>query len=157
LTRPPPQSSNGWHAAEAALLLDSYRHWTGRELLAASSDPAETARRLFLAPFVVVAHGPDPDPCFNYGNAAALRLFELDWEGFMQLPSRRSAEPANRQGRAELLARVRRDGYIDDYSGIRISARGRRFRIERALVWNLIDTDGRHLGQAACFSQWTFL
>ena len=157
MTKPPPQTSNRWYAEQAALLLDSYRHWTGRELLTPAADPAETARRLFLAPFVVVAHGPDPDPCFDYGNEAALKLFELDWEAFIQLPSRQSAEPANCKDRAELLARVQRDGYIDDYSGIRISARGRRFRIERALVWNLIDTDSRHLGQAASFSDWQFL
>ena len=157
MTRPPPQVDNGWYAEQAALLLDSYRHWTGRELLARSADPVEAARRLFLAPFVVVAHGPDRDPCFDYGNAAALALFELDWEAFMQLPSRKSAEPANRQDRAELLARVQRDGCIDDYSGVRISARGRRFRIERAMVWNLIDASGRHRGQAASFSRWQFL
>ncbi len=157
MTRPPPQASNGWYFEQAARLLDSYRHWTGRELLARASDPVETARRLFLAPFVVVAHGPDPDPCFDYGNAAALALFELEWGAFIELPSRQSAEPVSRQERAELLARVQRKGYIDDYSGVRISAQGRRFRIERARVWNLIDASGRHRGQAASFSDWQCL
>lgn len=157
MSQPAPQASNGWYAEQVTRLLDSYRHWTKRELLARSSDPIDTARRLFLAPFVVVSHGPDPDPCFDYGNAAALRLFELEWEAFVQLPSRRSAEPVNRGDRAKLLARVQRDGYSDDYSGVRIGARGRRFRITRALVWNLIDDGGRNLGQAATFSDWQFL
>jgi hypothetical protein len=157
LIRPPPQAGNRWYAEQAALLLDSFRHWTGRELLERSSEPIETARRLYLAPFVVVSHGPERDPCFDYGNAAALKLFALKWEDFIQLRSRRSAEPENREERAMLLERVHRCGYIDDYSGVRISARGRRFRIERALVWNLIDDSGRHLGQAASFSEWKFL
>jgi hypothetical protein len=54
-----------------------------------------------------------------------------------------------------LLERVTRDGFIADYSGIRIAASGRRFRIERAVVWNLIDADGTRHGQAATFDCWT--
>jgi hypothetical protein len=46
---------------------------------------------------------------------------------------------------------VGRDGFIDDYAGTRISATGRRFRIERAVVWNLIDAAGVRHGQAAMF------
>ncbi len=53
-----------------------------------------------------------------------------------------------------MLERVTRDGFIDDYAGVRISARGRRFRIEQAVVWNLVDRVGRHHGQAATFSHW---
>jgi hypothetical protein len=45
-------------------------------------------------------------------------------------------------------------GYIDDYAGVRVSRTGRRFLIEGATVWNLIETDGRLVGQAATFSRW---
>ena len=55
------------------------------------------------------------------------------------------------------LARVSRDGYIDDYRGVRISATGKRFMIEEAVVWNLIDAAGGHHGQAATFSRWQLL
>jgi len=48
-------------------------------------------------------------------------------------------------------------GFIDDYAGIRISKSGRRFKISRATVWNLISEDGQPCGQAAMFTQWKFL
>ena len=56
--------------------------------------------------------------------------------------------------RQRLLERVSRHGYVDDYSGVRITRSGRRFRIHKATVWNLFDSEGRHCGQAACFDQW---
>ena len=56
--------------------------------------------------------------------------------------------------RDALLAEVSQHGFSRSYSGIRIAHSGRRFRIEAATVWNLLDADGRHLGQAACFAHW---
>ena len=47
------------------------------------------------------------------------------------------------------------NGYADDYSGVRISAHGRRFTIEQATVRNVVDKDGNNFGQAATFAQWT--
>ncbi|MDQ6733057.1 MAG: MEKHLA domain-containing protein, partial [Nitrospirota bacterium] len=38
--------------------------------------------------------------------------------------------------------------------GVRISKTGRRFLVEQALVWNVLDVDGKMVGQAATFSQW---
>lgn len=67
------------------------------------------------------------------------------------MPSRLSAEAPLREERQALLERVSRRGFIDDYAGIRISARGTRFRIENAVVWNLIDAAGVRHGQAAMF------
>ena len=58
------------------------------------------------------------------------------------MPSRLSAEQLLRDEREQLLARMSRDGLISDYNGVRISATGTRFRIERATVWNLIDKMG---------------
>ena len=92
---------------------------------------------------------------FNYGNAAALRLFEMTWAEFTALPSRLSAEPTHRDERARLLDTVARQGFIDDYRGIRISKSGARFTIEQATVWNVIDDSGTLVGQAATFSAWT--
>ena len=59
--------------------------------------------------------------------------------------------------RAELLDRVTRAGFIDDYAGIRISKTGKRFRIWQAVVWNLRDRQGAFAGQAASFTDWEFL
>lgn len=56
-----------------------------------------------------------------------------------------------------MLERARAKGYLDDYRGVRISHSGRRFLIEQAVVWNVIDPAGHRQGQAATFSRWTFL
>lgn len=131
-----------------------YRRLTGRDLVdPALSDP-DAARAMFQAPFVLLCHDTREDPVFNYGNLTALGLFELDWERLTRMPSRLSAEAPDRAERARLLAAVSERGFIDDYSGVRISATGRRFRIARATVWNLFDDEGRLAGQAATFADW---
>ena len=138
------------------MLLDSYRHWLKAELIPRGT-PEEDARTLFLAEFVVVSHGTQPDPILNYGNRAALDLWEMDVETLLRTPSRLTAEPVHRDERAQLLERTTRDGYVDDYQGIRISATGKRFRIHKAIVWNLIAADGSRAGQAATFADWEWL
>lgn len=115
------------------------------------------ARRLFEADFVVVSAGADAEQLLNYANATALRLWEMDWAMLTTTPSRQTAEPVHQDERAGFLRRVREKGFIDDYSGIRISSSGRRFRIQKATVWNLVDKSGLYLGQAATFLNWEFL
>lgn len=147
-----------WHSAaslqHSQVLLDSYARLLGRELLPRVGPVEEQAWALFHAPFVVLSHGTQDDPILNYGNAAALALWETDLATFTSMPSRLTAEAPRRDERARLLERVARDGYIDDYSGIRISTTGQRFFIERATVWNVFDSDGVRVGQAATFSEW---
>jgi hypothetical protein len=138
-------------------LLDSFRHWTGRELLGRSGSIEDQARVLFDAPFVVVSHGTDPDPILNYGNHAALELWEMTWEQFTQTPSRRTAEPLNQEERAVMLKAAGERGYFRGYRGIRISSTGRRFLVEDATVWNVLDPSGRRIGQAATFVRWSIL
>jgi hypothetical protein len=146
-----------WVMAHIADLARSLKHWTGRELMPGVSDPAELAQKVFAAPFVLVSHGLEADPVLNYGNRAALALWEMSWEELTRTPSRLTAEAPNREERARLLAEVTRHGFIDDYSGVRISKTGRRFRISRATVWNLLTADGRPSGQAAMFDRWEYL
>ncbi len=138
-------------------LARSLKHWTGRELLPSLSDERELAQKIFEAPFVLVSHGTETDPILNYGNRAALELWEMSWSEFTSTPSRLTAEAPNREERARLLSAVTERGYIDDYSGVRISKAGRRFRIERATVWNLTSEIGQPCGQAAMFDRWQFL
>jgi hypothetical protein len=154
---PAPEESNGFLAERARRLIESYRRWTGRDLVDRELSPVEQARALFEAPFVTASHGTEADPVFNYANRAALTLFETSWPDFTSMPSRLSAEPVAREERAQLLARVNRHGFIDDYSGIRISASGRRFRIRRATVWNVVDARGVPAGQAVVFHDWEYL
>lgn len=152
-----PDASNGFQAANAQLIASSHLRLLRRPLLPAGEDGGDAARRLYHAPFVVLAHDAAPDPVFFYANLAAQKLFELSWREMVRLPSRHSAEPLAREERQRLLYRVARQGYIDDYAGVRIASSGRRFRIDGATVWNLLDEAGRTVGQAATFADWIAL
>lgn len=135
-------------AARIALIAWSFERLLGRSLVT-GSDPIAA---LWHAPFAVVAHGIEVDPLFFFGNASALTAFESDLAQFVGMPSRLSAEAPLREERQALLDRVTAHGFIDDYAGVRISAKGWRFRIGPAVVWNLVDADGGCHGQAATFS-----
>ena len=152
-----PARENGYHQEHAILVLSSFARWTGRALLANAPAPAEQAAGLFHAPFAVVSHDTQRDPIFNYGNRTALELFGYSWAEFTALPSRLSAEPLHRDERARLLELVSLQGCYMDYRGVRIGRSGRRFRIEGAAVWNLLDEHGAPYGQAAMFDSWVFL
>jgi hypothetical protein len=143
--------------AQTQLIARSLKHWTGRDLLPGDFTEAEFAEKVFHAPFVLVSHGTEADPVLNYGNQSALALWEISWAELTRTPSRLTAEAPNREERARLLAEVTARGFIDDYSGIRISKSGRRFRIAQATVWNLLDGRKMYAGQAAMFSRWEFL
>ncbi|HWA63520.1 MAG TPA: MEKHLA domain-containing protein [Caulobacteraceae bacterium] len=137
-----------------ALIAASHARLTGRPLVAAA--PENLAAKLWTAPFGVLAHGTEADPVFFYANRLALELFELTPQALIAMPSRLSAEPGGeREARARFMRDVTQRGFADDYAGVRVSSTGRRFRIEAATVWNLVDTAGRRHGQAAAFSRWT--
>ena len=139
------------------LLLASFRHWTGRDLIERGGVQQEESQRLFDSPFAVVSHDLQEDPVLNYGNRQALTLWEMEWNELTTTPSRLTAEPINQAERARMLRRAADQGFIDDYQGIRISKTGRRFFVERAVVWNVVDAQLHHYGQAATFSTWSFL
>lgn len=109
------------------------------------------------APGVIVAHDGAPDPVMVFGNQTALDLWEMDWVTFLGTPSRYTAEEDAREERHAMLAQAQRDGFYRGYRGIRVSATGRRFRIEDALIWNVLDLDGSKIGQAATFDTWLWL
>lgn len=141
----------GWLAA-------GFRRWTGRELLAdLPQEPLARARALYDAPQVIVSHGPQVDPVFWFANRTAQRLWEVDWPAFIRMPSRQSVEAGEHDDRERLLARAKVHGYVDDYQGVRMSASGRRFRIQNVVLWNLRDEHDQPAGQAATFADWTFL
>jgi hypothetical protein len=148
---------NDFLISHTLCLARSFKKWTGRNLLVGNFSPAELAEKIWNAPFVVVSHGTQADPILNYGNRAALALWEMSWEELTRTPSRLTAEAPRREERARLLEAVTRNGFIDDYAGIRISKRGRRFEIFQATVWNLVTEAGEPCGQAATFSEWKYL
>lgn len=138
-------------------LAKSYQQWTGEKLAANASSPDEIAHDLFHAPFVLLSHGMEADPVLNYGNQQALDLWEITWPELICMPSRLTAEPNERQSRAQLLNQAAQQRYIQNYQGIRISTTGRRFRISNAEIWDVWDEQGQKCGQAARFSQWQWL
>jgi hypothetical protein len=132
-----------------ALIASSFARLLGRPLVERSDD---MLAGLWRAPAAIVAHGTEPDPVFFFGNRRALEVFECAAARFTRMPSRLSAEAPLRAERRALLERVAADGFISDYAGVRITATGRRFRIERAIVWNVVDETGERYGQAATFA-----
>lgn len=136
------------------LLLTSFERVVGQPLLPDLAQTAEgRSQQLFEVPFVVVSHGVEADPIFNYGNQRALNLWETHWEAMIQMPSRLTAEPMNREERSHILSETARQGYVTGYSGVRISTTGRRFRILDVTIWDVMDADGVKQGQAATYNQ----
>ena len=138
-------------------VLFSFHHWTGRDLFERRGTPYQEAEHAYGAPFILVSHDDQDDPILNYGNRAALALWEMPWETFSRTPSRLTAEVRDRTERARMLTDAANCGVISDYRGVRISSSGRRFLIEQADVWNVLDPESRKVGQAASFSAWHWL
>lgn len=139
------------------ILATSFQQLLNRELIESANTPEQLAAALFSAPFVVVSHGTQADPIFNYGNQTALQLWSISWDEFTQTPSRLSAEPVNQAIRAAMLQQAATQGYIENFQGIRISRTGQRFLIKQGIIWNLTDEFGQKCGQAATFSDWQWL
>ena len=154
---PQPHQTNGFLHDHIMLLVESYLRLTGRHLVPTSADTGKIAESIYQAPFFVASHGLQKDPVLNYGNQCALDLFEMNWEEFTRSPSRYTAEAPNREERDRLLKEVTEHGFIDNYAGVRISSTGKRFRIEKATVWNMTDESGNKVGQAATFKDWHFI
>lgn len=142
---------------QASLIIASYKHWLGLDLIDPLLTEEAQAKALYEAAFVVVSHGTETDPIFNYANLNAQKLWELPWEKFTQMPSKKSAEASVRDDRALLLNNLKNTGFSNAYRGTRISSTGIRFDIVNACVWNIIDENGIYKGQAAMFAQWEYL
>lgn len=155
-------------------LLRSHEQAFGRPLLvglSADATPLQWSQALFAAATVVLAHegadpGADPGPRLIYANRAALHVWRRTWGEMVGMPSRLTAEPTERAGRALALQRVQHQRAIADYCGIRIDSCGRRFQISGARVWSLHQTTGgagvdhgspAPCGQAASFSAWHWI
>ncbi len=122
-----------------AAITDSYRRLVG-EPLCAPADLEELAA-------VVLCHDAAEDPVLVFANRAARDLWEAPLVG---MPSRLTAPVTQRAQRAAALAS---SSVVRGYSGVRVSATGRLFRIEDATVWPVVDAAGRRVGQAATFAR----
>jgi len=154
---PPWLSPQG--LAWTARILEGHRRAYGVPLLAGHAErpPRLQAQELFATASVVLAHDGGVDPRLTYANVAALRLWQRPWASMVGMPSRLTAEPAERQARAGALILALRREAISNYGGIRIDSQGRRFRIKGARLWTLRNEAGVACGQAACFESWWWL
>ena len=153
-----------WLTAEKqgldAVLLQSQQRAFSRPLIA-SAQPGQSKRllcqNLFACGFPVLAHGTEQDPKLSYANAAALQLWASHWDELIGMPSRLTAPDSERAERSSALGQAKRLDAVQNYRGIRISRKGRRFMINKARIWSLWDTKERVYGQAACFSDWWWI
>jgi hypothetical protein len=166
---PEPVSPAPWLSPEvqalASLLLTSHRQAFGSPLiagLAADASPLLVAQELFASSPVLLAHdgadpASEPGPRLIYANRAALALWQRPWLQMVGMPSRLTAEPAERASRRQALEAARAQQAIEGYRGIRINSRGQRFAIEGARLWTLRNGSSQPCGQAARFSRWWLL
>ena len=89
------------------LMLDSFRHCLGYELVSRWNSCEFQAKYLFQAPLVVVSHDTQMDPILNYGNQAALDLWEMNLKDLLVTPSSKTAEPVHRDEREQFLTEPR--------------------------------------------------
>jgi hypothetical protein len=137
------------------LLTESYERITGALMVPDGLAGADAAQWLYRAPFCLLAQDTSLDPRFVYANLAAQSCFEYGWQEFVGMPSRFSAEAANREQRQAFMETVQKQGYVSGYQGVRITKSDRRFWIKDTTVWNLVDRDGALHGQAAVIRQWS--
>lgn len=140
----------------SVLLRESYEKVCGKPFPADLSKCPLT-EALYTSDWIIVSHGTEKDPVFNYANRSAQVLWGLNWEKFTQLPSRLSARKDKVEKREAALKEAFAKGYIENYEGIRIDAQGKEFYIRNVTLWNVIDTEGVNRGQAAMFDQWEYL
>jgi hypothetical protein len=141
----------------SVLLVTSFRRWTDHDLIDPGASPEICAKNLYHAPFVLLSHDMQPDPIFSYANLSAQKLWNYSWKEFMHLHSRVSAAPDATAERQHLLDRAMQQGYVNHYSGVRVTKAGKKFHISDAIVWNVVDAKEKRHGQAVIFSQWTWL
>jgi hypothetical protein len=138
-------------------ILVSYLNLTGLSILPQLLNPKSLVQYFDQVNFVLLTHGIESDPILNYGNKKAMELWEMTPEEFLKTPSRKTAEAPLREEREQLLQKVNKFGFINDYHGIRISKSGKRFEIKQATIWNVADDNGNKIGQAAMFYNYTYL
>jgi hypothetical protein len=144
------------HISLLGFIWDSYLHWTNKTLLPHIVS-GNQASALHAAPFGLLCHDGAPDPLFTYANLNAQKLFDRCLMDFIGLPSRLSAESVMQGARHSKLQEALHNGIITDYSGVRVSATGRRFFIQNVSIWNVKDDLGTLIGQAAMIPHWDYL
>lgn len=143
--------------SHSTVIYRSYTFWTGNELFDGLTNESDLSRKLYHAPFVVVSHGTEEDPVFNYANLKAQEIWNMGWDEFTSMPSRFSAEPIEESKRNQLLETGRKKGITRLKQGIRINKDGRRFYIKDVVLFNLLNKNQDYCGQGAVYPKWEFI
>lgn len=105
--------------------------------------------------YVLISHGTEDEPIFNFGNVAALTAFFRSWESLIAMPSAKSVvlRSVDEEMRIQLMQKVTDDNFVEGASGIRIRDDGTYLKFMDAVVWNCFDEEGCKIGQAAFFDR----
>ncbi len=139
------------------LLLSSHERAFGKKLIkyqTLQNSQRLHSQELFSIDMPVMAHDTSNDPCLNYANAAALKLWCRNWNEMIGMPSRLTAPINERRQRKDVLSQALNQDAVKGYQGIRIDRKGRKFLISNARIWTIWDEKGLFFGQAATFSNW---
>ncbi len=150
-----------WYAKEIIelllLILDSHQQAFGESLLKTKtlfSSKASLGEIIFQMPKPLLAHSHDKDPCLNYVNASAMRLWDRQWHEMIGMPSRMTAPPEEYERRQLALQQAQDKNAIKNYRGVRINKHGNYFTIENARIWTIWNEEGNNIGQAALIEEW---
>lgn len=105
--------------------------------------------------FVLISHGTESNPIYNFGNVAALQAFARSWDD-IKIPSAESVVLRSQDEvlRKELMRKVTENGFVEGASGIRVRGDGKFIKLVDAVVWNCYDADdSTYIGQAAFFDR----
>ena len=155
------------------LVDNSLRLWTGKgvlERMGMTTVDAEDRRddqnddyeQIYLNDrYVLITHGTEDDPIYNFANRAALAAFWRPWDDVVQLPSSQSVvlRSVDESKRIELMKSVTENNYVEEATGIRVRDDGKFIQLVDAVVWNVVDDgddDGNrtYIGQAAFFDRY---
>lgn len=142
--------------ALAVAMARSYKQLTGEDLVEGDSS-GDIGDALYEADELLLCHDGATDPLFTYANRAAQRVFELEWNKFIGMPSRLSAAPDAQADRNELIVQATESGFFTGYSGVRVSSSGRKFEIQDAVLWRVTDEAGSVLGLACRVPSWRWM
>ena len=156
-SRIPLNSKHDCRSQHVHNVLRSYYNLLGHKFENLNLEEPTLGEVILHSEWVVISHGNGPDPLFNYGNKKALSLFEVTLNELKKIRSRNSAEITFQSDREVFMQQVRDKGFATGYSGVRISATGKRFEIKNVTVWNVTDEKGDPAGQAACFKDWDYI
>ena len=106
--------------------------------------------------YILISHGTEESPIYNFGNKACLNAFARSWENQVSMPSsesvvRRSQDEASR---IELMKSVTDYGIFDGkLNGYRVRDDGKFIKLTEGVVWNCYgdDEEETYIGQAAFF------